>query len=409
MESLMKFCVVGLGYMGLPTALLIAKQGFSVTGYDINKTKIDQLNKGVLPFEERGLEELFQNAKLTFSASDSIEKVDANVFIISVPTPFTDGKKCDLEYVINATKTVASQLKHGGLVILESTVSPGTTMNVVRPILELTGMESGKDFYLSYVSEKAIPGNTILEMVKNDRIIGAIDEKSAEKTKQVYKIFVQGALHITDCTTAETVKLVENTYRDINIAFANELADICSKLGVNVWEVIDFANKHPRVHLHNPGPGVGGHCIAVDPWFLAERFGGDLIKLSRSINDRRPDRVGEKILDICKQMEISKPRITILGVAYKPDVDDFRESPAIEIIKFLENHGCDVIVHDPIVKQFPYKIELDLDIAINGADIIVIITDHKFYRSISKQLKGKKVIDTRNIGLNESILIGRDF
>jgi len=405
----MNVCIVGLGYMGLPTALLIASKDCRVTGYDIDKRKIKLLNQGQLPFDEDGLHELYEKNKQYFYATDTLVGSEPDVYIISVPTPFTADKKCDLSHVVSAAEYIAPHVKEGALVILESTVSPGTTINVVKPIIEAAGHKINEDFFLAYVSEKAIPGNTLYEMVHNDRIIGAFNEIAAEKTKQIYSKFVKGILHFTDCTTAETVKLVENTYRDINIAFANELANICCALGINVWDVIKYANRHPRVNVHSPGPGVGGHCIAIDPWFLIEDHLGPMVQMGRRINDSRPDHVADKILEICKKRPMKFSRVAVLGVAYKPDVDDARESPAIEIIANLCKHGISVSIHDPFVKIFPYQISTNLDDIIASADIIVIVTDHKIYRENPSKFDGKIVIDTRNIGIPNSILLGRDF
>jgi UDP-N-acetyl-D-mannosaminuronic acid dehydrogenase len=403
-------CVVGLGYMGLPTALLLAKEGCNVIGYDVNEKRVSQLQKGDLPFEEKGLAELYEAGKARFTPTTEIttaHHIDA--YLIAVPTPFTPDKKCDLHYVESAVKTVAKHLRKGNLVILESTVRPGTTMEVVKPLLEASGLKVGEDLSLAYVSEKAIPGNTLHEMVHNDRIVGVYDERTAELTTQLYSRFVQGKLHVTDCTTAETVKLVENTYRDVNIALANELADICSSKGMNAWEVIQLANKHPRVHVHAPGPGVGGHCIAVDPWFLVEKHEGALIKTARAINDNRPLRVVNFVSELIKTENISHARIALLGVAYKPDVDDPRESPALEIMHLLEQKHLHVKVHDPYVKGMSFPIETNLQTVLDTADIIIIATDHAVYKQNLQLLEGKTVVDTRNVGLRESYLLGRDF
>lgn len=406
----MRVCIVGLGYMGLPTALLIAKAGHQVYGYDIDIRKIDKLKNNELPFTENGLNELFEDAKANFKPIHSLELTESiDAFILSLPTPFTENKRCDLSYIIAATKSIAPFIGEGALVVLESTVSPGTTMGTVKSLIEDTGRIAGKNFSLSYVSEKAIPGNTLYEMVNNDRIIGVLDTESEVLTKEIYSSFVKGTLHITDCTTAEIVKLVENTYRDINIAFANDLSNICAEIGVNVWDVIKYANRHPRVNVHLPGPGVGGHCIAIDPWFLIEKTQSQIVEIARNINDSRPIHVTNEILSICSKKGLNNPKILVLGVAYKPNVDDMRESPAIEIISELIKVGMDVIVHDPFVKNIPFITIADLKEAISLSDVVVIATNHSLYYEYSNSLNNKIVIDTRNISIPGSYLLGRDF
>jgi len=402
----MKICVIGLGYIGLPTALLMAKAGLQVTGYDVINEKIEMLNKGKMPFEEKGLPELFEEAKKNFKATNKLtESHDA--YIICVPTPHTKGKKCDYAYTISATEAIVSVLKKGALVVLESTVGPGATEHVVKPILEKTGLKAGKDFSLAMVSEKAIPGSTLHEMIHNARIIGGYDEQSRKKANEIYKSFVKGEIILTDCTTSETVKLVENTYRDINIAFANDLAKICAHLKINVWDVIAYANKHPRVHVHQPGPGVGGHCIAIDPWFLIEDKHSELVKVAREINDGMPHYIFSKIQRTAKEKKIT-PKIAILGVAYKKNVDDPRESPAIEIIRLIKEKKWQVVAHDPHVTRFDYPLEKDVNKILKDANMIVIVTDHDFYKTVSLP-KNKIIIDTRNMGIPGSILLGRDF
>jgi len=397
----MKVCVIGLGYIGLPTALLLAKGGHEVEGYDLIKEKIAILNKGELPFQEKGLPELFAEAKKKFKATSTLAK-NYDAFIICVPTPHTKQNTCDLEYVESAIRSIIPALKKNAIVILESTVAPGTTTNVVKPILEQTGLKAGKDFQLACVCEKAIPGNTINEMINNARIIGGYDEASKQKAQEVYKVFVKGEIILTDCTTSETVKLVENTYRDINIAFANDLAKICAKLGINVWDVIKYANMHSRVNVHQPGPGVGGHCIAIDPWFLVEKYPSELVKAARIINNSMPKHVFTFLQKIAK----GKPTIGILGVAYKKNVDDSRETPALELISLIKEKSWNVVIHDPLVKRFEYPLE-ELDKVLK-ADIVAIVTDHDEYKKIDFS-KVKTIIDTRNMGIPNSHLLGRDF
>lgn len=377
--------------MGLPTALLLARSKIKVYGYDSDVVKIDTLKKGMLPFEEKGLQDLFEQAKNDFIPLESL--VPSDVFILALPTPITKEKECDLSYVVSAVRKVCSVLRDGDLVILESTVTPGTTMNIVKPLLD----ETERSYFLSYVSEKAMPGNTVQEMQVNHRIIGGMNDISSMKTKQLYERFVTAPIHITDCTTAETVKLLENTYRDVNIALANELSQRLVQLGVNVWEALQLANFHPRVHLHYPGPGVGGHCIAIDPWFLVNES-TPLIRQARQINDEMP-------LVVCRLIEESlngNPHaiIVLLGVAYKGDVDDDRESPAYSIKKVLESKGYTVRLYDPLIKDDP-QISTNLDDVTMDANCLVLVTNHQVFKQINPNeitnMRSKNLVDTRNM------------
>ena len=369
----MKIAVVGLGYIGLPTALLLANAGHRVIGIDVDKVKIEKLNNEILPFKEKGLEELFNKANSNFTATtnyDVLEDVDA--VIVCVPTPMKD-KKMMGDYVFNAMKMVGKYLRKGQTVILESTVTPGTTAGKVREILENnSGLVTGKDFYLAYCPERALPGNTLYEMINNDRIIGGINKESAEKAKELYSSFVKGIIYLTSSTVAEMAKVVENTYRDVNIAFANELAKIAERLGVNVYEVIKLANKHPRVNVHQPGIGVGGHCLPIDPWFLVEIYPeAEFIPLARKINNEMVN----KVVKVIEKLNIR--RITIFGESYKPDVDDTRESPTHRLKETLEKNGVKVRIYDPIVHP-----EVSLEDSIKGAQGIVISTVHNVFRKI---------------------------
>lgn len=377
--------------MGLPTALLLARSKISVFGYDIDTAKIERLKQGILPFEEKGLADLFEKGKDFFEPIETLSSSD--IFILTLPTPINQDKSCDTSFVLSAVQAVAQVLKDDDLVVLESTVSPGTTMNQVKPILEKTG----KRFFLSYVSEKAIPGNTIQEMQENHRIIGGMNEESAKRTNALYQRFVTSCIHITDCTTAETVKLLENTYRDVNIALANELANCLSELGVDAWEAIKLANYHPRVHLHQPGPGVGGHCIAVDPWFLVTDH-TPLIKEARRINDEMPMIVGKMVEDVIQ--DVSDATVVLLGVAYKGDVDDDRESPAYVLKQHLESKGYHIRLYDPLIGNNP-EVSNDLERVTEHADCLVLITDHTLFKSLDPRqfspMRTRKLIDTRNI------------
>jgi len=335
--------------------------------------------------------------------SDKLKAVSnpesADVFIIAVPTPFTRDKKGDLSYIKSAAKNIAPLICKNNLIILESTSPPGTCKDVLEPIFKSFNLEVGKDYYLAHCPERVLPGYTLKELIQNDRIIGGINRESAEKAAQFYKVFVEGNIYITDSTTAEMVKLMENTYRDVNIALANELAKICEKLGINAWEVIRLANLHPRVNLHTPGPGVGGHCIAVDPWFIVEKCPDDtkIITLSRKINDSMPEYTVARIREIVEG--INNPKITVLGVAYKGNIDDTRESPALEIIAGLEKTGIKYSIYDPHVREFKYELS-SLKDAFKGADCAVILANHNEFRflhpaEIGKLMRNKILFDTR--------------
>lgn len=397
----MKICVLGMGYIGLPTALLIANNSNHVIGVDINKSIIANLTDGRMPFEEKGFQELLSKAieQGSFHAKEDIEEAD--VFLVAVPTPLdNETKLCDLKHVISACEMIVPYLRRGNLVIIESTVPPMTCEKRVKSILESSGLKASEDFYISHCPERAIPGNTLHEMIYNDRIIGGIDAKSIELTKKLYSCFVKGNLYHTNSTTAEMIKLMENTYRDINIALANEFAQIADEYGVNIWEAIEIANKHPRVNILKPGPGVGGHCIAIDPWFLTEESNkGRLIQLSRQINDSMPNYV----LQIVKEMikGIKNPTITIFGVAYKGDVADTRATPAKKFIKLAENEGYKIKIYDPYVKKFEYPLN-NLKDSVNNSDCIVVLTDHSKFSNIDpnklyKYMTHANILDTRNI------------
>lgn len=395
-----KVCVLGLGYMGLPTSSLLANNGYDVIGIDTNKDKVEAINRREILFDEPGLKELVLEAMDSGHFKAQTEMPEADIFVIAVPTPFTEDKKADLSYVEKATAMIATKLKKGDLVILESTVSPNTCIKIIKPILEKTGLKAGADFMLSHCPERAIPGNTMYELVHNDRIIGGIDEASAKETENVYKSFVKGEILLTDTTTAETVKLMENTYRDVNISLANEFAKIAEEVGINVWEAIDLANRHPRVNILKPGPGVGGHCIAIDPWFLTEGSNqARIIKVARNINDEMPGHV----VDLVKEMlqGIEKPKVTVLGVAYKANVDDARQTPAKEIIEEMKALGWEVSAVDPYVKKIDFINLMPLEEGLTDSDAVILVTNHdKFLEIDPEDIKSKmrtlNILDTRN-------------
>ena len=374
-------CVVGLGYVGLPTAAMFATHGFRVLGVDTNPATVATINGGDTPIEEPGIRTLLQAAIRSGNLTAQTEVQPADVYIVAVPTPLTADRKPDLEDVSAACRAVAPQLRRGNLVVIESTVPPGATVNVAAPLLEGGGLKAGEDFSLAHCPERVLPGTILREIVENDRIIGGIDEQSTEKAAELYGSFVSGSIYRTDATTAEMVKLTENTFRDVNIALANELAQIASRVGVDVWQVIDMANKHPRVNLHKPGPGVGGHCIPVDPWFLAAAAPDDalLMRTSRQINDAQPRLVVKKVLDLLGPT--ANPKAAILGVAYKGDVDDTRGTPASEVILGLEAEGVSVLVHDPHVTRFDRPL-VSLEGAAGGSDVAVVLTDHREFKTL---------------------------
>lgn len=401
-----KIVVLGMGYIGLPTALLFANSGNQVVGVDINKRTVEILRTGKMPFEEEGFQELLDKAieKKSFRAGSIVEEADA--FLVAVPTPFdSEMRMADLKYVISACEMIVPHLRKGNLVIIESTIPPNTCDKQVRYILEKSDLKMCEDFYLSHCPERAIPGNTLQEMVNNDRVIGGVDEKSTQLTAELYSSFVKGNLHLTTSTTAEMIKLMENTFRDVNIALANEFAQIADDYGIDVWKAIEIANKHPRVNILKPGPGVGGHCIAIDPWFLTENANNSsLIMMSRQINDSMP----QYVLKMVKEMlaGIENPTVTIFGVAYKGDIADTRATPAKKFIKLAEKEGFKVKIYDPFVKEWSYPI-LRLEEAVDRSDCIVILTDHSEFRLINPdKIYGKmlhlNILDTRNI-INNSL------
>jgi UDP-N-acetyl-D-mannosaminuronic acid dehydrogenase len=398
----MKICVLGLGYIGLPSALLLATNGHKVVGVDINEEIIETISNGIVPFNEPMLSELLMRA--TESGNFAVKKDvdDADVFLVAVPTPLDKEMKiAELRHVRLATEAVYPHLKKNNLVILESTVPPGTCEKLLVPILEKSGLKVCKDFYLAHCPERAMPGDTIHEMINNDRAIGGIDGKSAELTKSLYSCFVRGGIYLMDIKTAEFVKLMENTFRDVNIALANEFAQIAEESGINVWNAIELANKHPRVNILKPGPGVGGHCIAIDPWFLTENSTRcRTISLSREINDSMPNYVLQTVKRLLKN--VKEPAITVFGVAYKGDVDDTRESPALKFIKLAENEGYKVKIYDPVVKVFGYKKILELDGALRDSDCIVLLAEHTKFKEIdpskiTEKMRNKNIVDTRNM------------
>ena len=389
-----------MGYIGLPTATMFSCYGHKVIGVDVNEKVVNNINKGKIIIEEPNLEEIVEDVVKKGNLIASISPKESDVFIISVPTPIKDDKTSDMSYVISATKSIVKYLKEGNIVVLESTSPVGTTEEVVKPIIEESGLKVGRDIMLGYCPERVIPGKIIYELKNNDRVIGGIDKKSAEEIRKIYKTIVDGNIYLTDCKTAELCKLMENTYRDVNIALSNELLLICDKLNINVWEVIEYSNKHPRVNLHTPGPGVGGHCLAVDPWFIIEKEPelSNIIKSSRLLNDSMPEYVYNKI-DKILQKDKSK-KITILGITYKANTDDMRESPIIKLIDKLLKNNYNVKVFDPYIKDFQINCQSILE-ACKDSDLLILGVNHDYFKNlpldeIKTTMKGNLILDTRN-------------
>jgi len=398
-------CVLGLGYIGLPTASMLATCGYQVIGVDISERVVKTINRGEIHIEEPGLQTMVQAGIASGRLRAQMEPAYADVFIIAVPTPITEQKKAGMEFVKSAGMSIVHYLKKENLVILESTSPPGTCRDLLTPILEESGLKVGTDIHLAHCPERVLPGKILQELIHNDRIIGGITPQCAEAAKAIYSSFVEGNIFLTDATTAEMVKLIENTYRDVNIALANETAILCEQLGINFWEVAQLANRHPRVHLHSAGPGVGGHCISVDPWFLVEKFPEDakIIRMARERNDSMPAFVVQKIENLVKG--IDKPKIALFGLAYKGNVDDIRESPSLHVYSLLQLKNYNISLHDPHVKQSPVPL-LSQEEALQGADCLVILTAHDEFKNIEPEkirnlMRNKIVLDTHNILPND--------
>lgn len=394
--------VIGLGYIGLPTALMFAKSGIEVIGTDLNEQLIDSLSKGKLTFEEEGLEELFKDA-LDQGIKFSTEYEKTDTYIIAVPTPYINSsKKLDPKYVISAVNSVLDVCEKGAVLVIESTISPGSIDKYVRPEIEKRGFELGKDVHLVHAPERIIPGNMIYELEYNSRTVGTDDHAVGEKVKELYANFCKSEIIITDIRTAEMSKVVENTYRDINIAFANELAKICRTDNMDVYEIIKTANKHPRVNILQPGPGVGGHCISVDPWFLVGDYPDltNLILTARKTNDSMPTHVLSRIRDIMREHNISDiSKVGIYGLAYKENVDDTRESPTLQLLERMDEHlAFGVKVYDPFVKERIVDHQfMNFEDFVNEIEILVIITAHDHIKENVDLIKNKLILDTKNI------------
>jgi len=388
-----KICVLGLGYIGLPTASTFATHGLQVIGVDVNSQIVATLRTGGLHIHEPGLRTLVQAALGSGNLTIHQQPEPADAFIIAVPTPFYEDKRADMRAVMGAAEAIVPHLRPGNLVILESTSPPRTTLDLLVPILEKSGLKAGdgqpdQGFLLAYSPERVLPGQILRELIENARVIGGIDRASAEAGRDLYSLFVRGEIILTNATTAEMVKLMENTYRDVNIAIANEFAGLADRFGVDVWEAIALANRHPRVKILKPGPGVGGHCIGVDPWFLVESAPDitPLIRVARQVNDHQPQVVVEMIQNMLGGLE--NRRIAVLGLAYKPDVDDLRESPAIEIVHALIRLGAQVRAYEPYKPdaQVPGIPSVHtLDDALAEADLVALLVEHTLFRELQPE------------------------
>lgn len=390
--------VIGLGYIGLPTSLVLAKNGVEVVGTDYNEKLVNKLNSNKITFEEKGLEELFQEAKKN-NIKFSQEYQKTNFYIIAVPTPYIkETKKIDTKYIIKAVEQVISICEHESIIVIESTISPGTIEKYIKPLTKNTN----KVIHFAHAPERIIPGNMISELNNNSRTIGADSLEVAEKVKDIYSKFCKGDIYLTDIKSAELSKVVENTYRDINIAFANELLKICNNYGLNVYEIIKLANKHPRVNILTPGPGVGGHCISVDPWFLVGDYPevAKLVSTARLINDSMPQYVLDKIIDIMNIENITDyGKIGIYGLTYKENVDDTRESPSIQFYNLLsEEEKQKITFYDPMISDKITENQVfDFNEFIKKVDLIVVMIGHSQIKENTELLNNKIILDTRNL------------
>jgi UDP-N-acetyl-D-mannosaminuronic acid dehydrogenase len=412
--NVQKICVLGLGYIGLPTAATFATYGLKVVGVDINPHVIEILRNGKLHIHEPGLREVVEAALQSGSLTISDQPEEADAFLIAVPTPFHHDaqgeyhgrayKRADMSAVVAAAEAILPYLCKGNLVVLESTSPPRTTLDLVAPILERSGLKSGSDFFLCYSPERVLPGQILRELIENARVVGGVTPESAKAGSELYATFVKGKIFETDATTAEMVKLMENTSRDVNIAIANEFSRLAEKFGVDVWEAIHLANQHPRINILNPGPGVGGHCISVDPWFFVEAAPelASLIYQARKVNDAQPRFVVEKVKQTIGPLKNKK--IAALGLAYKPEVDDLRESPAVDVVRALQEEGAKVKAWEPFkpaAKIDGLEIAGNLETAISDADALILLVRHTQFvnlvpREIAPKTPARVAIDTVN-------------
>jgi UDP-N-acetyl-D-mannosaminuronic acid dehydrogenase len=407
-------CVVGLGYVGLPTAAALATHGIDVVGVDVNEHIVDQVNRGDSPFVEPDLAVAVSGAAALGRLRATTVPEPADAYIIAVPTPARADHSADLSAVEAAVRTVAPLLKRGDLVVLESTSPPGTTERLCgwlaaqRPDLRFPRLGCGDvDVNVAYCPERVLPGRIMIEMLLNERIVGGVTARCADRAHDLYRTFVQGEIHLTDAVTAEVVKLSENAYRDVNIAFANELSVVCDQIGVDVRKVIRLANRHPRVGILQPGPGVGGHCIAIDPWFLVEAAPNHspLLRTARAVNDAKPGYVVRQVCEAAARRS-GDPVIACLGLTFKANVDDLRESPSLAIVEELAARDVGMLlVVEPHVTDLPDRIAVtgrakltELREALDQADVVVLLVDHDQFREVEPtELQGKSIVDTRGL------------
>jgi UDP-N-acetyl-D-mannosaminuronic acid dehydrogenase len=399
MKSDIKICIMGLGYIGLPTAAIIANSGYNVHGVDVIQNIVDSINQGKVHIKEPGLNTFVKSAVFSGKLKAATKPKPADIFIIAVPTPIDEDNTPDLKYVFNSIKMISPCLKNGNLIIIESTSPVGTTEKVRDMVQKLN--PNLMTIQYAYCPERVLPGQTMKELIENDRIIGGITLEAAKKAKEFYSSFVNGNIFITNSRTAEMTKLAENAYRDVNIAFANELSMICDNLNINVWELIKLANRHPRVNIHRPGCGVGGHCIAIDPWFIVSSAEDDakIIRKAREINNYKHLWVIEKIDNLILKFENSyqrKPRIACMGITFKPNIDDLRESPALQIVNMLIKDGRDIMVVEPNIQAHESISFTQYNEAVNLADIIVFLVAHDEFKDINIP-DGKLILDVCGI------------
>lgn len=380
-----KICVIGLGYIGLPTAALLANRGYDVHGVDVVKSTVDTINQGKIHIVEPELDTFVKSAVNSGKLKASLKPDFADVFIIAVPTPFHSGYVPNVDYVVSATKSISPYVKEGNIVILESTSPVGTT-ELVEKTLKEENIDTSK-LYIAHCPERVLPGKIMKELVENDRIVGGLTPEATAKTVEFYNTFVSGEVLSTDARTAEMAKLTENSFRDTNIAFANELSMLCDKFDINVWELISLANRHPRVNILQPGAGVGGHCIAVDPWFIVHAGGetAKIIKTAREVNTYKTEWVIEKIKNAALTFEAQngrKAKVACMGLAFKPDIDDLRESPALYIARRLKSDGLNILAVEPNIESHKEFEIVDYKDAMEQADIVTFLVAHKEFKNL---------------------------
>lgn len=413
MQTFQQISVIGLGYIGLPTAAVFAQHGLSVIGVDVNQHAVETINRGDIHIVEPGLEAVVQRAVADGLLKAVLEPEPADAFLMAVPTPFNDDYTGDLSYIRKAAEALAPVLNRGNLIILESTSPVGTTEQLERWLMDLRPdltfpAQAGDhaDIQLAYCPERVLPGQVMHELIQNDRVIGGLSARASNLAADLYKVFLKGDCLLTHARTAEMAKLTENSFRDVNIAFANELSLICDHLNINVWELIRLANHHPRVNILQPGPGVGGHCIAVDPWFIVSSAPEQarLIRTAREVNDFKPQWVFERVQATLKSLgQPEQLTVACLGLAFKPNIDDLRESPALSIARRIAtDHAGTTLVVEPNIEPTTNPVEgaelCDLNEALQRADVVVLLVDHTPFKAITRaQLEGKQWVDTRGL------------